>query len=95
MRAWSLPDPDGRLGATVAKLVGGGAPASTAVYAAVGDTGAAAPLLGAIGALDAPGLVAIVGTGGGRTTGVLDRRRDAGPRRGARSTDALARRARR
>ena len=55
VRAWSLPDPDGRLGATVAKLVGGGAPASTAVYAAVGDTGAAAPLLGAIGALDAPG----------------------------------------
>ena len=29
VRAWSLPDPDGRLGATVAKLVGGGAPAST------------------------------------------------------------------
>ena len=71
MRSWSLPDPDGRLGATVAKLVGGGAPASTAVYAAVGDTGAAAPLLGAIAALDAPGLVAVVGSGGGRTTGVL------------------------
>jgi hydroxymethylglutaryl-CoA synthase len=71
VRAWSLPDPDGRLGATVAKLVGGGAPASTAVYAAVGDTGAAAPLLGAIGALDAPGIVALVGSGGGRTTGVL------------------------
>jgi hydroxymethylglutaryl-CoA synthase len=68
---WSLPDPDGRLGATVAKLVGAGAPASTAVYGAVGDTGAAAPLLGAIGAFDAPGLVGIVGTGGGRTTGVL------------------------
>jgi hydroxymethylglutaryl-CoA synthase len=71
VRTWSLPDPDGRLGATIAKLIGGGAPASTAVYAAVGDTGAAAPLLGAIGALDAPGLVAIVSTGGGRTTGVL------------------------
>ncbi len=71
VRSWSLPDPDGRLGATIAKLVGGGAPASTAVYAAVGDTGAAAPLLGAIAALDAPGLVAVVGSGGGRTTGVL------------------------
>ncbi len=71
VRTWSLPDPDGRLGATIAKLVGGGAPASTAVYAAVGDTGAAAPLLGAIGALDAPGLVAIIGTGGGRTSGVM------------------------
>jgi hydroxymethylglutaryl-CoA synthase len=68
---WSLPDPDGRLGAVVAKLTGAGAPASSSVYAAVGDTGAAAALLGAIGACDAPGLVAIVGTGGGRTTGVL------------------------
>jgi hydroxymethylglutaryl-CoA synthase len=40
VRSWSLPDPDGRLGATIAKLVGGGAPASTAVYAAVGGTAA-------------------------------------------------------
>jgi hydroxymethylglutaryl-CoA synthase len=71
VRTWSLPDPDGRLGATVAKLVGGGAPASTPVYAAVGDTGAAAPLLGAIGAFDAPGIVGVVGSGGGRTTGIL------------------------
>jgi hydroxymethylglutaryl-CoA synthase len=71
VRTWSLPDPDGRLGATVAKLVGGGAPPSTTVYAAIGDAGAAAPLLGAISAFDAPGLVGIVGTGGGRTTGQL------------------------
>jgi hydroxymethylglutaryl-CoA synthase len=71
VREWSLPDPDGRLGATVAKLVGGGAPVSTPVYASVGDSGAAAPLLGAVGALDAPGLVGIIGTGGGRTTGVI------------------------
>jgi hydroxymethylglutaryl-CoA synthase len=69
--SWSLPDPDGRSGATVAKLVGGGAPASTAVYTAVGDTGAAAALLGALPALDAQGMVAVVGNGGGRTTGVL------------------------
>jgi len=69
--AWSLPDPDGRLGAVVAKLVGSGAPSSTAVYGAVGDSGAAAALLGAVPAFDAPGLVAVVGTGGGRTTGVL------------------------
>lgn len=71
VRAWSLPDPDGRLGSVVAKRTGAGAPASSTAYAAVGDTGAAAALLGAAGALDAPGLVAIVGTGGGRTTGVL------------------------
>ncbi len=69
--AWSLPDPDGRLGATVAKLVGAGTPASANAYNAIGDTGAAAALLGAALALDAEGTVAIVGTGGGRTTGVL------------------------
>ncbi|MGQ0825009.1 MAG: OB-fold domain-containing protein [Actinomycetota bacterium] len=71
VRAWSLPDPDGRLGSVLAKLVGGGAPASAAVYGAVGDAGAAAPLLGAAAALDAPGLLAAIATGGGRTTGVL------------------------
>ncbi len=69
--AWSLPDPDGRLGATVAKLVGAGTPASANAYAAIGDTGAAAALLGAALALDAEGTIAVVGTGGGRTTGVL------------------------
>jgi hydroxymethylglutaryl-CoA synthase len=71
VRAWSLPDPDGRLGAVVAKTLGATMLASGAVYAAVGDTGAAAALLGALGALDTPGLVALVGTGGGRTSGVL------------------------
>lgn len=68
--SWSLPDPDGRLGAAVAKQLGVAPPASAAVYAAVGDTGAAAALLGAVGALDAAGTVALLGTGGGRTTGV-------------------------
>ena len=62
VQAWSIPDPDGRLGATVAKLVGHGAPESTSVYAAVGDTGAAAPLLGALGSFAAPGLVGVIGT---------------------------------
>jgi hydroxymethylglutaryl-CoA synthase len=71
VNAWSLPDPDGRLGATIAKLVGASAPASSAAYAAIGDTGAAAALLGGALAFDAPGTVAIVGTGGGRTTGIL------------------------
>jgi hydroxymethylglutaryl-CoA synthase len=71
VNAWSLPDPDGRLGAAVAKIASAGTPASHAAYAAVGDTGAAAPLLGGALAMDAPGIVAIVGTGGGRTTGVL------------------------
>jgi hydroxymethylglutaryl-CoA synthase len=70
-RAWSLPDPDGRLGAVVAKGVGADPAASTAVYASVGDTGAAAALLGAIGAMTDPGSVAMVGYGGGRTSGVF------------------------
>ena len=41
------------------------------VYTSVGDTGAAAALLGALAAMDTPGVVAVVGTGGGRTTGVF------------------------
>jgi hydroxymethylglutaryl-CoA synthase len=71
IRAWSLPDPDGRLGATVAKQLDAGTPASAAVYTQVGDTGAAAALLGAIGALDASGSVAMIGYGGGRSTGLV------------------------
>jgi hydroxymethylglutaryl-CoA synthase len=71
IRAWSLPDPDGRLGAVVARKAGASETPSAAVYAAIGDAGAAAPLLGGVAALDAAGLVAIVGVGGGRTTGVL------------------------
>jgi hydroxymethylglutaryl-CoA synthase len=68
VRAWSLPDPDGRLGATVAKQLGVALVASAPVYAELGDTGAAAALLGGIGALDEQGTVALVGFGGGRAT---------------------------
>ena len=70
VRAWSLPDPDGRLGAVVAKQIGATTPASDAVYTELGDTGAAAALLGGIGSLDVAGTVAIVGWGGGRGTGL-------------------------
>jgi 3-hydroxy-3-methylglutaryl CoA synthase/uncharacterized OB-fold protein len=69
-RAWSLPDPDGRLGAVAAKTLGAGTPASAAVFAAIGDAGAAAALLGIVGALDAAGIAVLIGSGGGRTTGV-------------------------
>jgi hydroxymethylglutaryl-CoA synthase len=70
-RVWSLPDPDGRLGGIAATQLGArGAVASDAVSQAVGDTGAAAALLGAIAGLDAAGTVAVVATGGGRTTGI-------------------------
>ncbi len=71
IRAWSLPDPDGRLGVVVAKRVGAGVVSSSAVGAAAGDTGAAAALLGAAAGLDAAGNVAVVAYGGGRTTGVV------------------------
>ncbi len=67
--AWSLPDPDGRMGNAVAKKLGTKA-ASAETFTALGDTGAAAPLLGATAALAAAGTVALVGYGGGRTTGV-------------------------
>jgi hydroxymethylglutaryl-CoA synthase len=68
---WSLPDPDGRLGGAIAKRVGAAANAAAITYAELGDTGAAAALLGACSSLDRAGLVAVVGTGGGRTTGVV------------------------
>lgn len=76
---WSLPDPDGRLGAALARQLGAGTPASASVYAALGDTGAAAPILGAVGALDAAGTVGLVGFGGGRATGVTINAREPVP----------------
>lgn len=69
-RAWSLPDPDGRLGASVAQQLDVEDLASAAVYGELGDTGAAAALLGGIGSLATVGTTTIVGFGGGRATGV-------------------------
>ena len=69
--AWSLPDPDGRLGAALARAVGASTVPSADVYAALGDTGAAAPLLGVLAGLGAAGTTAaVVGYGGGRTSSV-------------------------
>ncbi|MDA8380613.1 MAG: OB-fold domain-containing protein [Actinomycetota bacterium] len=68
--AWSLPDPDGSLAKVVARSVGVAAVCSEGVHAAIGDTGAAAPLLGAFRGLARPGTVAVVGYGAGRATGV-------------------------
>jgi hydroxymethylglutaryl-CoA synthase len=68
---WSLPDPDGRLGSVIGRAVGAATPASVAIYQALGDTGAAAALLGAAGALDHAGTVGLVGFGGGRVSGVV------------------------
>ena len=64
---WSLPDPDGRLGAALAKRVGGEL-VSGPSRAELGDTGAAAALLGGAAALGEMGTLALVGYGGGRGT---------------------------
>jgi hydroxymethylglutaryl-CoA synthase len=66
---WSLPDPDGRLGAVVARRAGTDTAASAGLYAELGDTGAAAALLGLAGALDTAGVAAVVAYGGGRASG--------------------------
>lgn len=68
---WSVPDPDGRLGRAVAKALKAGDVVSADVFAAVGDAGSAAPLLGALGALSSPGPLVVVGTGGGRSGAVV------------------------
>lgn len=71
VRDWSFTDPDGRLGATIARRLGASTPVSSAASAAVGDTGAASPLLGALSSLDAAGSVGLIGYGGGRATGIV------------------------
>lgn len=69
LRAWSLPDPDGRLGRALARRTGVDHGAERA-YSTAGDTGAAAALLGALPALARAGTVGLLGFGGGRATGV-------------------------
>ena len=67
--SWSLADPDGKLaGAAVKRL--SGELVSGDVFAAVGDSGAAAALTGAAAALAQVGRVGIIGYGGGRATAV-------------------------
>jgi hydroxymethylglutaryl-CoA synthase len=67
--AWSVPDPDGRLAGVVARRLGVTELTSTAAYAAVGDAGAAAPLLGALPALGRPGTrLNVCAYGGGRAS---------------------------
>jgi len=71
--AWAMADPDGKLGPAVAKRLGG-ALVSAPVQAALGDTGAAAALLGVIPACAStgtPGIVGSIAYGGGRATAVV------------------------
>ena len=71
VREWSFSDPDGRLGAAIARRLDAGAPVSASASGAVGDTGAAAALLGGLSALDAAGAIGLIGYGGGRATGIV------------------------
>ena len=71
--AWAIADPDGKLAAAVAKRLG--APlASAPLYGALGDTGAAAALLGLVHACadtGTAGTFGFIGYGGGRATAVV------------------------
>lgn len=67
---WSLPDPDGRLGAAAAKRLGADATDAAATRRTHGDLGAAAAMTGASGALGAARTAAMVAYGGGRATAV-------------------------
>ena len=73
LRAWAIADPDGKLATAVAKRLG--APlASAPVHGALGDTGAAGALLGLVhmcGDDGSPGLLGMIGYGGGRATAVV------------------------
>ena len=86
-RAWSLPDPDGRLGSALGEEDRRRArprpPRSTPRSATRAPR--PRPLLGAIGALDAAGTVAVVGYGGGPRDGRRRERRTPGPRAPRRS----------
>ncbi|HZU78549.1 MAG TPA: OB-fold domain-containing protein [Acidimicrobiales bacterium] len=66
---WALSDPDGKLGAAVAKRLGGAAGGGD-IQGALGDTGAAAALLKAAAAMAEPGALGVIGYGGGRATAV-------------------------
>jgi hydroxymethylglutaryl-CoA synthase len=70
--SWAIGDPDGKLAPAVAKRLGGNL-ASAPVQAALGDTGAAAALLGTIQACagaEPPEVLGMIAFGGGRATAV-------------------------
>ena len=67
---WSLPDPDGRLAGALGRRLGASSVVSSSSRSELGDTAAAATVLGAAAALGEPGPVHLVAYGGGRCTGV-------------------------
>jgi len=67
---WALPDPDGRLGGALARRLHVGEVVSGPVRSELGDTGAAALLLGLGGAMDERGRLSGLAYGGGRATAI-------------------------
>ena len=65
---WSLPDPDGRLGAALGKKIGAAVVSSADHRRSLGELGAAAAWVGIVPALAEPGPAAVVAFGGGRAT---------------------------
>jgi hydroxymethylglutaryl-CoA synthase len=68
--AWSFADPDGKLASVLAKRLGAPAPLSVPVQTELGDTGAAAAILGLAPSLAEAGTVGATGYGGGTATAV-------------------------
>jgi hydroxymethylglutaryl-CoA synthase len=71
--AWSLADPDGKLSAVLAKRLGTPEPLSAPAQSELGDTGAAAALIGVASSLAEAGSVGAAGSGGGKATAVAIR----------------------
>lgn len=67
---WSLPHPDGRLGAALARRIGATEVPSASVAESIGDSGCASAMLGAVASIGTPGRTHLVAYGGGRATGL-------------------------
>jgi hydroxymethylglutaryl-CoA synthase len=67
---WSLPDPDGRLGPTLGRKLAVGTLSSAESRAELGDTGAAAALVGIAAALGTAGPAVVMAYGAGRATAI-------------------------
>lgn len=65
---WSVPDHDGKMGRLISKAIHATQVLSDGVQSKIGDAGSAAPFLGALSGFGSPGTVAILGSGGGRST---------------------------
>jgi len=65
---WSIPDPDGRMAATLGQRIGAAEVVSAPSRSELGDCGAAATLVGSAAALGATGPISLLFYGAGRAT---------------------------